>query len=388
MKPQLHTSLALILASTILLASACDNSYGVFSEIQTEVRQIGTDQFKNAAVRSLGEDGSNYYAVMAKVFKKAKTSGSWAVLPVGTGSPSTSYFSLGFAVDAGTGTIYAASGDLTDSALLELVSSTDSGATWTALGSSALLAGSGGTRIVTSLFVSNSTLFALVQNKSTQKYSLLYYDSVGVQNFASITGLADLDLPIIAVTHDGTRYWAATRSSLFTSTAVATFSADAFPGTPSGSETIRGVARLSDGDIVVTSGDGQIYTFDAGTSAWGSGVEVNNGVDLGLALEVPVDPTDGASAKRLILGKKDAGYGYYEWNASNSSRLLGNAALAVFSQPSSNYTTTVYGKPMLSLYFSDSHDTVFVGLASQGTDSYALYSNTFTAGAWSGWTAE
>jgi hypothetical protein len=380
--------LTLILASIILLASACDNSFGVFSEIQTEVRQVGTDQFKNALVKSVGEDGSNYYAAMAKVFKKAKTNGSWAVLPVGTGSPTTSYFSLGFAVDSGTGTLYAASGDLVDSALLEVVSSTDSGATWSALGSSALLAGSGDARIVTGLFLSNSTLFALVQNKSTQKYSLLYYDSVGTQNFASIAGLADLDLPIIAVTHDGTRYWAATRSNLFTSTAVATFSADAFPGTPSGSKTIRGMARLSDGDLAVTTGDGQIYPFDAGTSAWGSAAVVNDGVDLGLALEVPVDPTDGASAKRLILSKKDAGYGYYEWNASDSSRLLGNATGAVFSQPSSNYTTTVYGKPVLSMYFSDSQDTVFMGLAANGTDSYALYSNTFTSGSWSGWTAE
>ena len=87
MKSRMQTALVLILASTILLVAACDNSFGVFSEIQTEIRQVGTDQFKNAAVRSLDEDGSNYYAVMAKVFKKAKTNGTWAVLPIGTGTP-------------------------------------------------------------------------------------------------------------------------------------------------------------------------------------------------------------------------------------------------------------------------------------------------------------
>ncbi|TXT41969.1 MAG: hypothetical protein FD137_2418 [Spirochaetes bacterium] len=388
MKSRMQTALVLILASTILLVAACDNSFGVFSEIQTEIRQVGTDQFKNAAVRSLDEDGSNYYAVMAKVFKKAKTNGTWAVLPIGTGTPTTSYFSLGFAVDSSSGTLYAASGNLADSSLIKVFSSTDSGATWTALGSSALLAGSGGSRVVTGLFFANTTLFALVQNKSTLKYDLLSYDSQGTQDFAAIAGLAGMDLPLLALAHNGTRFWAATRSSLFTSPTGATFTADTFPGTPSGNETIRGLVRLSDGDIAVTTGDGQIYVFDAGTSAWAAAVEVNDGVELGPVLEVPVDPTDGASAKRLILGKKDAGYGYYEWNPADSSRLLGNAAGAIFSQPSSNYTTTVYGKPVLSMHFSDSQDTVLIGLAAQGTDSYALYSNTFASGSWSGWTAE
>ena len=29
-----------------------------------------------------------------------------------------------------------------------------------------------------------------------------------------------------------------------------------------------------------------------------------------------------------------------------------------------------------------------IGLAAQGTDTYALYSNAYASGAWSGWTAE
>lgn len=372
----------------LALLFSCDNTFGVFSEIQTEVRQVGTDQFKNATVRMLGEDGSNYYAAMAKVFKKAKAGGSWAVLSIGSASPSSSYFSLGFAVDQGTGTLYAAPGDLATSSLLEIVSSSDSGSTWTALVSTALQAGSGGSNTLAGLFFAGSTLFAQVQVKSTLKYSLFHYDSVA-SAFAAVGGLADLDSPVHALVHDGTQFWAATSAKLYKGAGAAALAEDALSGSPSGAETIRGLAILSDGDLAATTNDGQIYTHDFGTAAW-SAVEVNDGVRLGAAVEVPVDPSNLAAGRRIILGKHDAGYGYYEWNASASppSYLLGNAGTALYSQPSSNYTTTVYGKPIQSLYFSDSEDTIFACLAAQGTDGYALYSNRFASGAWSGWTAE
>jgi len=54
----------------------------------------------------------------------------------------------------------------------------------------------------------------------------------------------------------------------------------------------------------------------------------------------------------------------------------------------SSYTTTVYTKPVLAIYYSAAKNTILIGMAAQGTDTYALYSNTYSSAAWSGWTAE
>ena len=55
---------------------------------------------------------------------------------------------------------------------------------------------------------------------------------------------------------------------------------------------------------------------------------------------------------------------------------------------SSNYTTAVNKKPVQAIYYSKDKDTILIALAAQGTDGYALYSNTYASGAWGGWTAE
>ena len=67
MKLPRRNSLILVVAVMAAFAStavfwSCDNTFHVFDDIQTEVRQVGTDIFKNATVKALGDDGLLVYA--------------------------------------------------------------------------------------------------------------------------------------------------------------------------------------------------------------------------------------------------------------------------------------------------------------------------------------
>ncbi|HCO48047.1 MAG TPA: hypothetical protein DIT55_00820, partial [Spirochaetaceae bacterium] len=92
---------------------------------------------------------------------------------------------------------------------------------------------------------------------------------------------------------------------------------------------------------------------------------------------------------RLIIAKNDSSYGYFEYDATASTTLIGNDAGAIFAPAASSYTTTVHQKPVQVIRYSGGTDkTILIGLAAQGTYTYALYSNTYSGGVWSGWTAE
>ena len=139
--------------------------------------------------------------------------------------------------------------------------------------------------------------------------------------------------------------------------------------------------------MLVTTHDGYLYTYNTG---WGAAVAINTDVELGALAEAPASPTE----KRLILAKHNTGYGYYEFIASSATRYDGNDATnAAYVPLASSYTTTVYTKPVCMIYYSSTTKKLLIALAAQGTDSYALYSNTYdpassSAKYWSGWTAE
>jgi hypothetical protein len=378
MKKTSYIALTLIL---LVFLGACDNSFGVFKEIQSEKEQVGTDQFKNALVKAIAEDASHYYALMSKVFYRTTAGTSWSVLPIGS-SADTDYFCSGFASN-GAGTLFFATTDTSSNELKGVWKTSDSGTSWTSIDASAVSAASGGTRIFDALYSAGGSVFALAHTKTDNLYTL--YASDGSTAFAAIANLQSIALPVLDVVSDSTDFWAITREKLYRGSTATNFAEDSLAGTPSGNETIRGIIVNSASSVVVSTNDGQLYTYNG---SWQAAKTVETDVQLGAMTEVPLDPSDGASALRLILAKHNTSYGYFEWNAVTDTKVLGSAAEAVFSQPSSNYTTTMYSKPILSFHYSTANRTIFAGLAAQGTDGYALYANTFTAGAWSGWTAQ
>lgn len=375
-------ALALIAAAAALTLAGCDNTYGVFHEIQTETKQVGTDIFLNATVKGLGEDASSYYAVMSKIYTRAKTGDTWTVLPVNSDS---SYYCAGFVSD-GASAIYAAVTDsASTSALKGIYTSTNAGAGWTELDATGL-----GSSIVDSLFLANGKLFvaAHTETEVASTYALYYWDG---SNFVA-AGLSGLNRPVTAVAYAQSSYWAigsdATDTDdnhvgrLYTGAALGTFAADAAASTPSGAEIIDNLAVNAAGSLLVTTADGDLYTWDG--SAWSTAV-VAADIKLGALAQVPKVPV--GTDYCLIVPKHDSTYGYYEYE---SSKRYGNASDAVFVPTSSNYTTAIYEKPVLAIHYSEAADTILIAMAAQGTDGYALYSNTYSTAdsAWGGWTAE
>lgn len=363
-------------AGAALFLTACDNSYGVFHEIQTEKAQVGTDIFKNATVKALGGDGTNYYSVMAKIYARSTAAGStWSVLSVNN---DTDYYCSGFASDD-AGTIYVAASDTASTALKGIYSTIDSGTNWTRLDNASEFA----SKIVDALYYANGKLFveAHTETDTAATYALYYYDGSAFQS----AGLSGLDLPLKGLVYGDSAYWAITSSMVYTSATESGFTSttDGTSGTPSAAKTLAGIAADRLGQVLVTTTDGYLYT--RASSAWSNKL-IASSVILGVLAEVPIDSTP--SGYRLMMAKHNASYGYYEYNATTEAVLQGNDSAAIYVPTASSYTTTIYTKPVLAIYYSTATNTILIGMAAQGTDTYALYSNTYSGTAWSGWTAE
>jgi len=372
------TILLIAATATVLILAACDNSYGVFHEIQTEKAQVGTDTFKNSTVKALGGDGSKYYAVMAKIYARSTVSGSaWSVFPVNN---DTDYYCSGFASNE-AGTIYVASSDTASTALKGIYTTIDSGANWTRLDNASEFA----SKIVDVLYYANGKLFveAHTETDTAATYALYYYDSVS-STFVT-AGLSGLDLPLRGLVWGDSAYWAITSSKVYRSGTPGGFTSteDSTSGTPSSSKTLAGIATDSSGRVLVTTTDGYLYT--RASSAWTNKLLATS-VVLGVLAELPIDSTP--SGYRLMMAKHNTSYGYYEYDATTGALIQGNDSSAIFVPTASSYTTTVYTKPVLAIYYSAAKNTILIGMAAQGTDTYALYSNTYSSAAWSGWTAE
>ncbi|PKL05670.1 MAG: hypothetical protein CVV53_08315 [Spirochaetae bacterium HGW-Spirochaetae-9] len=360
---------ALLVIGAAILISSCSPGFGVFSEIQTEKAQEGTDIFKDATVRALGEDGTNYYAVMGKVFYRPKIGGSWKVLAVNGDSD---YFCGGFASD-GT-SIYVAALDNGNTALKGIYQGTVGGTAWSAVIDASAL----GTDTFDTLFLAGTELFALTHSASAPAYNL--YHSSGLAAFAS-TGLSALADPVLGVKNAGAAFWALTGSKAYTGTAAALTT----ESTPGSGKTFGGIALDTANKILVTTTDGFLYTNTAGS--WSGAAEVDSGVSLGTLIEVPVS-ANAAAPYRLVIAKNDSSYGYFEYDAATPATVIGNDAGAIFAQTSSSYTTTVHQKPVQAIHYSSTEKTMLIGLSAQGTSTYALYSNKYESGAWSGWEAQ
>jgi hypothetical protein len=386
MKASMFPGLALpLLLGTVLLSSlllgACDNTFGVFNEIQSEKLQEGTDIFLNKVVKAVGDDGTNYYAAMAKLYYRPVSGGSWKVMPVNGDSD---YYCAGFA--AGAGVLYVATADSSSATATKGVfTSTDSGSTWTRLDDGDEFK----SQVIDAIFLAGGSLYVASHtgDENASQYDLDTYDT-GTSAFVA-AGIADSDTAVTAVVREGAgsgAWWAITADHVYTSATQAGFAIDAAASGPAvDGRTPRGLAADHLGRILVTTGEGYLYTRSGGT--W-SKVLLDDEVPQGIVFEAPLDSGSPPAGYRILVAKHDATYGYYEFTAGGTVPLEGNDDNAVYAPTPSAYTTAVYMKPVIAFHYSQANGKMFIGLAAQGRDSYALYSNSFSGGEWSGWTAE
>lgn len=364
----------LVLALFILGAViSCDNTFGVFQSIQTEKKQTGTDVFLNANVKAVTEDGSNFYAAMAKIYFRPKVgSTGWNLLSVNN---STNYFCNGIAGD-GTSTVYAAISSSTDNSFLGIFKSTDGGSSWTAVTSTNL---SG--LAIDGMWLVNGALFVAAHGSPAENNYKLYYDDGSGFALAG-AGLGGLASGVLSVAFDGTSYWAAASSALYKGL-TGSMTEEASAGSPKAeTKTIGGIcADTAAGKVFVTTADGLLYAHQTG--AW-TKATVKTSLTLG-PIAMPGNP----STDYLIIAKSDAYDGYSEFKPSDSTYTEGKDGILV-NATASLYASTVYGKPVNSFYGSKDGKSFFIALSAQGTSTYGLYRTDFDSGTgkWSGWTAE
>lgn len=395
--PALPTALtaAILVLAAISLAS-CNNAFGVFHEIQTEKEQEGTDTFYETNVKTITEDSTNYYAAMAKLFYRP-VSGSagdvWSLLKV---NGMEDYYCSGVAADS-SGTLYVASAKATDGTLYGIYSTSDSGSTWTNLISDTAAIAS---KYVDALFVANDTLFASTHTINTESlvgenyYDLYYYDT-GTQAFVLAgSTMTEMSSCISDVAWDNSIYWAINKNGAFKG-ALGSMAADTTSGTPvsSSDRLLEGLTVDSDNAVRISTYDDYLFTLASGGSAWSSTAISESGsysssIHLGKLIEVENGPS--ADTKpRLVIANNYTPYGYYEYASDASgTAILGSKGFLAGS--SSVYNSTIKYKPVISYYLSKDGETLFIGLAAHSTESYGLYSTTFSSSddAWSGWTAE
>jgi hypothetical protein len=360
---------------TLAFFAGCDNTFSVFKTIAEEKKQIGEDLFENTIVRAMADDSSNYYALLAQVVWRPKSSSSWDVLAV---NGSTDYFAAGLAGD-GTN-LYVAKAD-DNNVLEDIYTTSDGGSSWAAMGAAAAVSsgGIGSGSFVDWLRCVNGTLFVAVHD-STKKYSLFYYDGPSFKSAG--TDVSALSRPLVDVVYDGSsQYWVTSDSVVYKGT-PGSIAADTTSSNPNYDEYLLGIASDGTGRVIVSRRDGYVYSYSSGT--WTS-TKIKSSTKLGpvFFLSLP------SSSQRILITKGVSPYGYMEYDESSAT--LKENGSGFITTSSSIYYTTIRSKEVQAFWQPSSDpNTLFILLASGDTDSYALYRNDYTvsSGSWSGWTAE
>lgn len=356
--------------ATLALLSGCDNAYGVFASVQLETKQIGTDVFENVMVKAVTGDGTRYYAQQgSKIHSRAAASTTWTVLPVGP-SQTSSYFAAGMAFDGAR--LWVVASDPSTLVLSGIHTTADQGSTWTTIADPGLASG----ELAQGLLAANGTVFLLsrVSSGSANAYTLREYLPSSASWASRLSGLAS---PISDLAWDGSAFWAAAGSSIYTGATGAALAAD---GSAPAGKTFSGLSTYGSA-LYVACSDGTAYARSGGV--WGSAVTIASSIAIGTMVSVPVS----ASAERLLIARHDSSYGYYEYDGSTVT--AGSAGLVTLTE--SNYSTTVYAKAVNAFYYhriNANSGTLFAALNPGYSSGYGLYSTRWNGTAWSGWTAE
>jgi hypothetical protein len=406
---------AALVSLIALIAFSCDDSYGIYTNVQSEKKQVGTKVFRETVCTNAFRLGEYYYAsTSAKLHRRSAVSGStdWGD-PISLGDSSS--YTLRGAVLVGSsesGTIYALTG--ASSSDVKLYSSTD-GSSWTEVSiPSAPATTSSYTFTLDALYSAGGHLYAEGNFYDTSSgaavginyYYLYYYSGSAwsvVNNFSQLSKAPIRGVVANAATTGATKYYFASTGQLYEGSAAD--GSDA-------SSIIDNFTSLSSRPIWGLSyTGGQLYIGtkdDSSTSSTNEGGYLYRG-DTAAAIKIdsssrPITKVIQvpSSAGNLLLVGTDtddvdvAAVGYYEGlyndTFTSSSFVVGSTNHYV-AYTSSIYSTTVSVFPVHEFYYDESTaygDNLFVCI-SPGTTStsyYGLYESTWNGSSWSGWDAQ
>jgi hypothetical protein len=366
---------AALALAVVLFQQSCDNSYGIFEEVQKEREQKGQDIFKKKSVTNIALYGGNYYASTASLYGRAAAAGSdWSRVDDLPGS-------CVYGLAANGGLLYASS----NAGVFSF-----NGTAWTAL--------SGAPTGIENLFTANSELFLVrhavdASDPVQSTYTLYHYNGAVFTQVAGFAPAADKTIRGVAYDAGSTEYWFASEDHLYSSLSAnggaLTDQLGAFTGLSSA--VIWNLRTVGTNSYVTTTG-GTIYRI--GQTA---GASVSS-VALTAIAAVPMNGTD----YKLVVGTQNLAAdkdskGYLESAVpdsiatfSSSTFIAGDAGPIAGS--SSVYSTSVYNLPVNALLYDGdtASGTLLIGISpytSSGTH-YGLYSSRWTGSSWTGWEAE
>jgi len=358
---KLHRA-TLPLLAVVILASACDNSYGCLAGIQAEIEQKGNEAFRRTSVSRVLRFDDRYYAATATLYSRSAAAGVWAPVPVAGNS---SYSLLSIANDGDT-TLYASI--YADGA--NTLHSYD-GTNWTDIDAADIPA----TAWIDGLFMANGTLFAQSHdnyaNSSADTYSLYYLSG------AALVALADSDLtvqtlPFVDVAWDGSEHWFARQNALLHGGAAATDPVDASSAFTTSSYTALSSMRYS------ATGAALFIGTVSGHVVKCSGAGAPTSQDLGSSPVIALGD-DGTSIYAGFGITTSARLGGYFLGSPAAPLALATGEDGAIDQ----YSTTVDGRAVLDFFWDSTGGRFFVCVA-PGADStgYGLYSTTLAGHAW------
>jgi hypothetical protein len=365
-----------ILAS--LLTFSCNNSYGIFEDVQGQTEQDGSDVFKKTATVTAFRLGDSYYASTSKLYRRSVDGSHWSQVSIGG---THSYF-LRSVVLVGNSTIFALVGDKASD--VKLFSS--SGGAWSRVN------GLPSSIDFDSLFSANDCIFAVshrfVSKESTEtgtSYYSLYYSSDSGNSFNSVSKFIDLkNKTIRGVVYGGGYYYFAAEDRLY-KCATPDNSTETSLGKPPHRIwriSYTGTASGTKEHLYIGAVNGNLYRDDF------SGYEDVASSPLTAVIEVPT-----SNDKRILLVGTDAedtntpANGYYEGVYTSLQHGPQNAIVA---HSSSIYNSTVNDAPVHDLYWDSASNDLFICISPGSSNStfYGLYRSHFDGKNWDGWEAE
>jgi hypothetical protein len=372
----------------VLLASSCDNDFGVLKSVLDEKQQIGTTVFRKTAATGVFKLGSYYYASTAMLYRRSTDSTATAWAPVSIAGLSS--YTLRSVVLVGS-SIYALVGASASDTKLYQSSDAD---TWNEIDitqkklPSPTVANS--VFALDALYSAGGNLY-VEGNLSTytgaavydHSYTLYYFDAPN-SAFSPVASFDGISSPICDVVSNDTYYWFGSANMLYRGTKANGSDADSIIGiyTDLSTKTIWDIS-YSGGHLYITTPTGYLYQDEtpAGYNP------LSKTLPLTKVIEVPSSSGDIILVGTDTISVDADAEGYYEGGIS--SLVLGSTSYIV-SKTAAIFSTTVSTFPVHSFYYDPDLKNLFVCI-SPGTTSanyYGLYESSWDGSSWSGWKAQ
>jgi len=370
-----------------LALQSCDNAYGIFSEVQKEIEQVGQDFFKKKSVSNIVSVSGNYYAATTILYSRPAAPGSsWSRMDIAGSSDRCVY---GIAATA-----------------TDLYVSTDGGVfsydgTWTSIAAPAYTAPAGMSFYTDGIFAANNEVYVVGHLYDESDDTSINYYCLYLWNGASFDivptmhalifgagGVLEADETIRGVAYGGgANYWFAAEDHLYYS-ANETMSG----ATPVTLSDIWSIGSTRSGDVYIGTASGTLYMNGTADSKAVS----TEGNPLSCVVEAPLNATDWKILVGTeILDVDNDTEGYFESQVAlddlaDTTFDAGEDGLVAYS--SSIYSTSVNDMPVHAfLYAGDlTEGSLFIAISSYASTKthYGLYSSTWDGASWSGWQAE